>query len=91
MRATSIQRAPASSPTHRPARLLAVLANGAPVAALGTAHAGPNITVQATPAQAGKATGAILTTPYLSVRALRRCPSPAQLKKDPRLPCWLDM
>ena len=68
-----------------------MLANGQPVQRQTTAQAGPNITVQATPWQAGKAVGAVFTTPYLRIRAEQRWPTLPQQKADPRFGNWLDV
>lgn len=69
----------------------AVLANGVQVPPLATARAGDNITVQATPVQAGLAVGATMTTPYLRVHAKQRGPTTPQQQADPLFGDWLDV
>ena len=46
---------------------------------------------QATPVQAGKAVGAIQTTPFLRIRAEQRGPTTPQQQADPLFGNWLDV
>lgn len=71
--------------------VLQVTANGRRLGALQNVVIGGNISVQASPASAGRPTGVIITLPYLRIRVVQRLPyKPVQVRPN-EYGSWLDV